>query len=389
MTTPHPDERQDAHVPPNLLEAWRRLLVNRSRPYALQQADGTYRWVQRTVTDEVLLAHLTGDATLALSSTDARGWCRWLCLDVDAPDTLPHLLVVCTALAAHGLPGLVEASRRGGHLWIFLDEEVPVAEARWTLLEVCERIRTAGIRMLPDYELYPTPSAAGTLGHPVRLPLGVHRLTGKRYPLFDAEGIPCAFTSPEAALRFVLDVPHVKARLVHRAWQRFVNAAPTTAPVSTQAMDTLQCTRSDDAIALDDAAPPDGRRLGTASAVIRWVDAHISPLDLLAEVAPETAPRRAGQGYLGWCPFHDDRAPDALGRSGTPSFYVVFNRRLGWSWRCFSTNCAHSHGPMRHAFRLWQELRHLDPSSAILAAVDRWPTSGGDALAGGTHHEPG
>jgi hypothetical protein len=107
--------------------------------------------------------------------------------------------------------------------------------------------------------------------------------------------------------------------------------------------------------------------------VIRWVDAQVNLLDLLEELAPASDMRLAGQGYLGWYPFHDDQAPDAAGDPGTPSFYVVHNRRYGWSWRCLSTNCAHSDGPMRHSFRLFQELLQLDVVGAIGAALVRWP----------------
>jgi hypothetical protein len=112
---------------------------------------------------------------------------------------------------------------------------------------------------------------------------------------------------------------------------------------------------------------------GTRSPVIRWVDAYVSPLELLDELAPETALQRAGHGYLGWCPFHADRAPQVDGSPGTPSFYIVHNRRYGWSWRCLSTNCVHAVGPMRHSFRLFQELLALEVLPAIQAALVRWP----------------
>jgi hypothetical protein len=107
--------------------------------------------------------------------------------------------------------------------------------------------------------------------------------------------------------------------------------------------------------------------------VIRWVDAHVSPLTVLDELAPTSAPHRSGQGYLAWCPFHDDRAPDAGGCPGTPSFYVVHNARFGWSWRCLSPNCLHHSGPLRHTFRLFQELLQLDVRAAIRAAAVHWP----------------
>jgi hypothetical protein len=85
--------------------------------------------------------------------------------------------------------------------------------------------------------------------------------------------------------------------------------------------------------------------------------------------------KKVGKGYLGWCPFHDDRAPDAQGRPGTPSFYAVRDRRYGWSWRCFSTNCTHSVGPLRHSFRLLQDLLELTASQAIREACARWPAA--------------
>ena len=90
---------------PELLDAWRQIWVNRSRPYAVQQADGTYRWVRQGTTDALLRAHLVGEMTLAFSLMDARGWCRWLCLDADTPDALPQLLALRAALADHDLPG--------------------------------------------------------------------------------------------------------------------------------------------------------------------------------------------------------------------------------------------------------------------------------------------
>jgi hypothetical protein len=116
-------------------------------------------------------------------------------------------------------------------------------------------------------------------------------------------------------------------------------------------------------------------RVGTHSPVIRWVDRHVSPLDLLADLAPDTELHKVGKGYLGWCPFHDDRAADEAGRPGTPSFYVVQDRRYGWSWKCFSTNCPYSWGLMRHTFELFQHLLDLGVKGAIVEACTRWPAA--------------
>ena len=115
-----------------MLAGWQRLWVVRSQPYALQRADGTYRWVQETCDADVLRAHLAGECTLALASTDARGWCQWVCLDADspAPETLAQLVALAAALGGCDIPAFVEASRRGGHVWILLDEVMPAGPVR-------------------------------------------------------------------------------------------------------------------------------------------------------------------------------------------------------------------------------------------------------------------
>jgi hypothetical protein len=352
-------------LPPDLLERWWERFVNRPIPYAVQQEDGTYRWVYDPCTPALLSAHLQGALTVALASTDACGSCRWVCLDVDAPDMLPQLLTLRSALAELGLPGLVEASRRGGHLWLFFDAPLPAVAARFVLAKALERVSADGVEV-PAHERYPDATGLGGVGHAMRLPLGVHRKTGRRYPLFDNDGLPCAFTSPARAATFVLDTPVISAAWAQRQWeqyrtdsrsqkkrQRASGGVITVAP----AMRSLHTSQG----------------IGTRSAVIRWVDAQVSPLDLLIDLAPETEHKRQGSGYLGWCPFHDDRAADEEGRPGSPSFYVVEDRRYGWSWRCLSTNCVFSQGPMKHSFRLLQELLELSAAATIHEARRRWP----------------
>jgi hypothetical protein len=352
----------------SLLEAWQTVLVNRAKPYALQQPNGTYRWVYEPLGLDLLLAHLRGDCTVAVSSSDEEGRCRWLCLDADQADALPHLLELAAALAELGLPGLVEASRRGGHLWLLLDAPTPAAVARRAVFQHLEDLRTASLPV-PTIELYPNTTAAGSLGHAVRLPLGIHRLTGRRYPLFDEQGSPCAFTTPEAAVRFLLKRPRIaSARL----------ARPAGEPEETEAVEPVERAERIAGQPEGTLAPSSPLHIGTRSLVIRWVDEHVTILDLLAELAPFTELHLVGRGYLGWCPFHDDRAPDEQGRPGTPSFYVVHDRRYGWSWRCFSTNCAQSVGPLRHSFRLLQDLLELTASQAIREACARWPEADAD-----------
>jgi len=393
---------QGAELPPpaTLAGRWMALFANRTRPYAVQQPDGSYRWVYEELTPKLVAAHLAGESTLALSSLDARGAARWACLDVDVPGSLPQLLDLRAGLAELGetgelsLPGLVEASRRGGHVWLLLDAPMPAVALRHAIAEALARLAAGGVE-IPAHELYPdaqaTAAPASRLGHAVRLPLGVHRKTGVRYPLFGAQGLPCAFTTPERAAAFVLDAPRAIAAPLGEAWRAVVAERKATRTAFKNAAKVGgtagEATCGPRAQAVEGANGGErvgeraGDRVGTHSAVIRWVDARVSPLDLLAELAPECELRRAGRGYVGWCPFHDDRAPDELsGERGTPSFYVVRDRRYGWSWRCLSTNCAQSAGSMRHSFRLWQELLGVSVAAAIREAAARWPQAGVSAI---------
>ncbi len=400
------DRQRTSPVEPTvLLEGWLHTFLNRVRPYALQQADGAYRWVYEDCTPALVAAHLAGELTLALSSTDARGWCRWACLDVDVPGTLPQLLTVRAALAELSLLGLVEGSRRGGHLWLVFDEPVPATAARYTIGEALAAAYEAGVEV-PTYELYPDTGAPGALGHAVRLPLGIHRKTGTRYPLYDAEGLPCVFSSPAKAAAYLLDAtPRAPVAFARARWAAFIadggaRGRPSMplgplGPSGDRSTTTRPADRAERARPRREAStvPTVGGkhvgtvgmvgRVGTRSARIRWVDAHVSPLDLLAAFAPQSDVRRVGRGYRGWCPLHEDRAPDAQGLPGTPSLYLVHDRRYSWSWRCLSSNCAFSAGPMKHSFRLFQELRGLSAAAALAEVCERWPEAEGNSGAVG------
>jgi hypothetical protein len=175
------------------------------------------------------------------------------------------------------------------------------------------------------------------------MPLGIHRRTGQRYPFLDKTGVVMDMEDLPAAIAFDLAQPAIRPERL--------GAAAAQLGASVQTKPSLSVASSQ----LSVAAP-----FSTTSAVIRWVDAQVNLLNLLEELEPASDMRLAGQGYLGWCRFHDDQALDANGDPGTPSFYVVRNRRHGWSRRCLSTNCARSDGPMRHSFRCFQaHLSHL------------------------------
>jgi hypothetical protein len=370
-----------------LLLAYQATFLNRTTPHARQRDDGSYRWRFQPCDHTVLSAHLTGRITVAVSSLDAAGWCRWLCLDADGEDGRTQLMQLRARLAERGLPGVLEASRRGGHLWLFLAEPVPAALTRDVLLRLLAVLHREGLP-LEHMDVYPDTSRVGALGHAVRLPLGVHRLTRRRYPFLDEQGQPLPLAKLPESLAYLAAAPRIpldhltllQAQLPPLPSEEQPPLLAAGEPRPTPDLDHEQAQGRDG----DGAVPqpmstwsgsttPSATPSATRSEVMRWVDAHVSPFDLLDELAPACAPQRVGQGWLGWCPFHDDQAPQADGVPGTPSFYLVRNARHGWSWRCLSTNCAQHTRPMRHAFRLFQELLGLDTREAIRAALARWP----------------
>ncbi len=387
LATPYDDD-----LTPTLLAAWRRLLVNRPQPYAVQQVDGSYRWVDEPCTLDLLAAHLRGEITLALASADAQGMCRWVCLDADTPDALPQLVALRAAVAKLGAPGVLEASRRGGHLWLFLASPIAARDALLAVVQALSlarpRIDDQGITLAP-LEVYPGTGAAGTAGtlaHAMRLPLGVHRLTGERYPLLSPTGKPIERATVGLAARWLLRQPRIRLPALEALSQKRLQTlaalpphhARLTSPASLWADRPSAAAPAPSPAPSGTAGAPTSLAdapVGTRSPVIRWVDTQVSLLDLLADLVPESELRQAGRGFIGWCPFHDDRAPDDRGHAGRPSFYVVCDRHFGWSWRCLSTNCQQSLGPMRHAFRLYQLLLGVTASAAIQAAIERWPLS--------------
>jgi hypothetical protein len=349
-----------------LLRAWRGMMGNRTKPYAVQVADGSYRWIARRCRLVTLADHLAGLRTVALSSLDQAGWTKWACLDVDAVDGLRFLQSLARRFADLGAPSQLESSRRGGHLWLFLAEPLPAALVRQAILGVLEWCVSDGMT-LPPIELYPETGTPGALGHSMRLPLGVHQRTGQRYPLLTVAGDVLRFASPTQTVEYLLAQPRVPVSWMRYGWREAIRVRHVhqVRPISLWEQPPVPLPP-----VLASASPRPA-----SSGVIHWVDANVSALDLIAEYAPEVDLRKMRNTYLGWCPFHPDQAPQEDGSPGSPSFLVLYDTRhgYGWSWRCLSSHCRLHDGPLKHSFHLLMELTGLDAASAIRLAVEKWP----------------
>ncbi len=296
--------------------------LHRHDTYCLQQKDGRYTRKYVPLTRELVLEHLQGQQTLAVDSMNRHGLARWLCFDSDVPDGLAILDRIQTHLAYLGVLTLREASRRGGHLWLMGMDAVPASVLR-QLAQLVLTILGIACEVYPDREF---PDGVRGVAHPVRLPLGIHQVTGKRYSFLDALDRPCHGPDVASALAWLAGQPGNSLTILRMA------------------IGELELQHTPEPMILSSISET------KAHGIIGWVNSALDLHDVIALTRSDVALRQAGKGFIGWCSWHDDAAPQADGSPGTPSLYVVRDRVHGWSWRCLSTNCGAYARPMHHIF---------------------------------------
>jgi hypothetical protein len=104
--------------------------VQRWDLYAHQLDDGSYGCVHEPLNVGHLLDHLRGEITLGAYLLDQESRARFLVLDADDVQAWEGLGHLGRNLAEEDVPAYLEASRRGGHLWLFLAEAVTGREVR-------------------------------------------------------------------------------------------------------------------------------------------------------------------------------------------------------------------------------------------------------------------
>jgi hypothetical protein len=157
------------------LQTYHDLFVGRWNDFAQQSDTGGYWRVGRALTGHDLNEHLNGRRTLGTYVINEKGRCRFAVFDADGKDGLQALRQVQARLVRQSIPSYLEASRRGGHLWVFFTEPVPASQVRAWLLPFCPE----GI------EFYPKQAEGCGYGSLLRLPLGVHLRSGRRYPFVE------------------------------------------------------------------------------------------------------------------------------------------------------------------------------------------------------------
>lgn len=158
-----------------LVAAFASLFIHNADHYAVQQRNGSYWHVPEPLTLDLVVAHLAGRITLGTYLLDRASCCTFAVFDADSGDGLEKLATLQQWLVMSGIPSLLEASRRGGHLWLHFTEATSAAQVRAWLWSLAQQYGT---------ELYPKQDRLGVggSGSVIRLPLGVHRKSRGWYP---------------------------------------------------------------------------------------------------------------------------------------------------------------------------------------------------------------
>lgn len=296
----------------DLAWAYSKTFIGRFDMYPAQRPDGRYVSIKRTLSTELVAAHLQGFVTLGAYALDRCSQAKWICLDADTDPQWQGLLTLADSLTEQEITPYLELSRRGGHLWLFFPQLLPGADAR--------RFghRWLAEHNLEDIELFPKQDKLITgPGSLVRLPLGIHRKTVHRYHFIHPDGSPIAPTIREqiqllanpqtVPLAFVYDVSEPVSDTPHKQSPRSLS------PTGKGAGETLSARIKD--------------RITVYDFVSQYVELN-----------------ERGQGL---CPFHDDQHA---------SFSVNQDENY---WHCFA-GCGG--GSVIDFWSKWREAQGQDAS---------------------------
>jgi hypothetical protein len=265
-----------------------RTFVQRLDLHARQLDNDRYICVHKPLRVGHLIAHLHGNITLGTYVLSAESKARFIVFDVYDARQFGDLLRLAESFTDDDVPVHIENSRRGGHLWLFFDQEVSGGEAREFGLSL---MSAHGIE---EMELFPKQSRLGSgSGSLVRMAFGVHRLTGQSYGFISPDGAPIALSIPE----------QIKVLSSH---QRVSKAA------------------LDDWVGHRSSSPPKaipGSSEHSGELLSASIKDSISVLEFISQYLDL---KPVGSGAIGLCPFHDDH---------NPSFGV---NDEGNFWHCFA-----------------------------------------------------
>jgi hypothetical protein len=286
--------------------------VQRWDLHAHQLDDGSYVCVHEHLNVGHLFAHLRGEITLGAYLLNQESRARFVAFGADSERSWEHVGHLARVLADENVPAYLEKSHRGGHLWLFLAQAVAGREARAFGQGLLAAHQVEGVELYPKQD-----RLADGPGSLIRMPFGVHRLTGQRYGFYTADGSPLAGSIREQIR--ALGAPEIVPEAAFEAYRSFVPPQTVEAP----------------------GEPPTAPERGTLSERIK------ASVTVLEFVSRYVVLKPTASGAVGLCPFHDDHHP---------SFGV---NDEGNYWHCFA-GCGGG-----SVIDFWMKWRKCDFKTAI------------------------
>ena len=117
--------------------------------------------------------------------------CKWVAIDADYKNSMEDLLKLQYHLTQDRVEPALEMSKRGGHLWIFLDTPLLAKDCRIYIHDLALRlgVPVKGAGLADGIEVFPKHDAIGTgeFGNAIRGPLGIHRGANRRFWFYGAD----------------------------------------------------------------------------------------------------------------------------------------------------------------------------------------------------------
>jgi hypothetical protein len=188
-----------------IVRSYGRLFVNRgaytlqsSRPhqetgrhyYFQPKAKGTAK--ELSLSAVTVRQHLEGEITIGLYAINpATQRSKWVAIDADYAGAMEDLLKLRYSLQQDRVEAALEMSKRGGHLWIFMEQPALARECRIYIYNLALKLgmRIKGIGLAEGIEIFPKHDELreGEFGHAIRGPLGIHRGANRRYWFYGAD----------------------------------------------------------------------------------------------------------------------------------------------------------------------------------------------------------
>jgi hypothetical protein len=164
---------------------------------------GQWICMKEPLTPAVIYAGFDGGPSVSSYTITPASTTHVACIDFDSDDGLALARAVRSGMAQRDAVGLLEVSRRGGHLWVVLDRLLPARTVRRAMAAF---LRDAGVEVTPKVEIRPSHDEIKPegFGAPIRMPTMPNPKTGLRYPMLDADDRPLSPRLDEMLLEIAI-----------------------------------------------------------------------------------------------------------------------------------------------------------------------------------------